>query len=52
MDSSQRALQTNGKLLSNFGIIFRINYNFYKIIVTLGLCMRGWGGICADQQAF
>ena len=36
----------------NFGIIFRINYNFYEIIVALGLCMRGRGGICADQHAF
>ena len=53
MDLSRQALlQTNGKLLSNFGIIFRINYNFFKIIVALGLCMRGGGGICADQHAF
>ena len=30
MDLSRQALQTNGKLLSNFGIIFQINYNFLK----------------------
>ena len=27
---SQRALETNDKLFTNFGIIFRINYNFLK----------------------
>ena len=32
-----------------FEIIFWINYNFFKIIVALGLCKRGGGGICADQ---
>ena len=26
--------------------------NFFEIIVELGLCMRGGGGICADQHAF
>ena len=30
MDLSQQALQTNGKRFSNFGIIFWINYNFFK----------------------
>ena len=28
MDSSQEALQTDGKLFSNFKIIFQIEYNF------------------------
>ena len=30
MDLTQQALQTNGKLFSNFGIFFRISYNFLK----------------------
>ena len=30
MDLTQQALQTNGKLFSNIGIIFRISYNFYN----------------------
>ena len=30
MDMTQQALQINGKLLSNFGIVFRINYIFLK----------------------
>ena len=25
---------------------------FLKIILALGLCMRGGGGICADQHGF
>ena len=29
--------QTNEKLFSNFGIIIRINLNFFEIIVALGL---------------
>ena len=28
MDLTRQALQTNGKLYPNFGIIFRIGYNF------------------------
>ena len=28
MDSTRQALRTNRKLFSNFGIIFRIRYNF------------------------
>ena len=52
MDSSRQALQIKGKLSSYFGIIFRISYNFFLIIVALGLCMRGGGGICADQHVF
>ena len=28
MDSTRQALQTNGKLFPNFGIIFRISYIF------------------------
>ena len=38
MDSSRQALQTNGKLFSNFGVFFPINYLFFKLIVKLGLC--------------
>ena len=30
MDSSRQSLKTTGKLFSNFRIIFRINYNFFK----------------------
>ena len=30
MDLTQRALQANGKLFSNFGIIFQISYNCLK----------------------
>ena len=30
MDLIRQALQTNGKLFSNFGIIFRISYHFFK----------------------
>ena len=29
-----------------------VSYNFLKIIVALGSCMRGGGGICADRHAF
>ena len=28
MDLTRQALETDGKLFSNFGIIFRINHNF------------------------
>ena len=36
MDSSRQALQTYGKLFfSNFGIIFRINYNFIIIVAKI-----------------
>ena len=31
---------------------FKLTTIFKKIIVALGLCMRGLGGICADQHAF
>ena len=40
MDSSERALQINQKLLSNFKLIFVI------------LAGGGGGGICSDQHAF
>ena len=40
MDLSRQALQTNGKLFSNFGIIFRISYIFFSMKVALGFCMR------------
>ena len=31
MDLTRQTLQNNGKLVSNFGIIFRISYNFSKL---------------------
>ena len=40
MDSSPRALQTIGKLFSNFGIIFELSTIFLNNC-ALGLCMRG-----------
>ena len=47
MDLTRQALQTNGKLFPNFGIIFRIGYNFFfLIIVALDLCKGCGGGIC------
>ena len=49
MDLSQQALQINGKLFSNFQFVFELTtIKKKKIIVTLGLCMRGGGGFCAD----
>ena len=44
---SERALETNGKLFSNFGIIFRIRYNFLNNSGVRFVYTR-WGGICAD----
>ena len=41
MDSSQRALQTNGKLFSNFGIIFRISYIFLLKVALVYACEEG-----------
>ena len=33
--------------------IFKLtNSLIFKITVVLGLCMRGGGGICADQHSF
>ena len=52
MDSSQRALQTNEKLFFKFWNNFSNKLQFFKIIVALGLCKRGGGGICAEQHAF
>ena len=49
MDLTQQAVQTNKTLFSNFGIIFRINYNFFKIMVALGFYKRRGGG--AEQTA-
>ena len=51
MDLTRQALQTTGELFLNLGIIFRV-IQFFQIIVALGLCMGGGGGICADQFAF
>ena len=28
------------------------SYNFFEVIVALGLCKRGGGGIGAEQHAF
>ena len=35
-----------------FGNHFLNQLQFFKIIVALGLCMRGGRGICADQHVF
>ena len=53
MDLTRQALQTNGKFFSNFQNHFSIELQFLKIIVVLGICMRGRGGIkfCADHAA-
>ena len=51
MDSFQRALQNNGKLLK-FRSHFLNWLQILKIIVALGLCKLGGGGICADQHTF
>ena len=55
MDSSRQALQTIGKLFSNFAFVFEIlakkSKNIQRI-TRLGLCKRGGGGICSDQHAF
>ena len=40
MELTRQALQTNGKLSSNFGLVFRINYIQFFKIVELGLCLR------------
>ena len=48
MDLTRQALQTNVKFFFKFGIIFRISNKFFKIIMALGLCKRGGGGICAE----
>ena len=41
------------RYFSNFGIIFTNRLQFFlKIIVALGLCMQGGGGICVDKHAF
>ena len=45
MDLTRQALQTYLKLFSNFGIIFRNNLQFFKIIPALDLCKRGGGSI-------
>ena len=34
MDSTRQALQTKGKLFSNFGIIFRISYAFGRANIS------------------
>ena len=51
MDLTLQALQTNGKLFSKFRNHFSNSLQFFNIIAALGLCMRGGGGICADQHA-
>ena len=53
MDSSQRALQTNGKLFQISESFFELTAIFYNNSgLGLGLCKRGGGGICADQHTF
>ena len=52
IDSTQKALQINGKLFFQISESFFDQITIYKIIVTLGLCKRGGGGICAEQHAF
>ena len=52
MDSSQHALHTNGKFFFKFRNHFLIQVHFLRIIVALGLGMRGVGGTSADQPAF
>ena len=51
MDSSQKALQTWKAFFPISESFFELT-TIFKIIVVLGLCMRGGGGICADQHAF
>ena len=49
MDSSQKALQINRKLFSNFEFVFELlaeNQKNIKQITRLSLCKRDWGGIC------
>ena len=48
MDTSRRAL-TNGKLFSNFGILFRINYNFFKISWVYA-CEGGGRHLCCSAR--
>ena len=53
MDSSRQAQQTRENVLFKFWNHFLNKLkNFFKIIVALGLCMQGGGGICAEQHAF
>ena len=50
MDLTRQTLQTNKKLFSNLESFFEL-VTFFKIIVALGLCKPGLGGICAEQHA-
>ena len=52
MDSTQQALQTNGKLFFISDSFFELTSTLKKIIVELRSCLRGGGGICAEQHAF
>ena len=54
MDLSLQALQTNGKIISNFELVQIICQKPENIqwITRLGLCKRGGGGIWADQHVF
>ena len=46
------ALQSNRKLFLKFRNNFLNELHVFVIIVVLGLCMRGEGGICDEQHAF
>ena len=52
MDSSQHVLHTNGKFFFLISKSFFDLSRLLKIIVALGLGMRGVGGTSADQPAF
>ena len=54
MDSSQQALQTDGKFFSNFEIIFELTRIFQNNSdVGHWVLMHAWrGGNCTDKHAF
>ena len=51
MDLTQQALLTNGKFLQILESFFELVtfFSFFQIIVALGLCKQGGGGICAEH---
>ena len=51
MDLTRQALQTNVKLFQISESFFEL-VAIFEIIVALGLCKRGGGGIFAEQHAF
>ena len=53
MDLTRQALQTEGIFFQISELFSNKLATFFKIIKKmLGLCMRGGGGICADQHVF